>query len=53
LVSRCAEKAMAASRPITDRRSSAWYRSVAGTAMVARALAMAVGIEIGEEVTIP
>ncbi|HTP66286.1 MAG TPA: xanthine dehydrogenase family protein subunit M [Geobacteraceae bacterium] len=51
LIRSCARKAMAASRPVDDRRGSAWYRRVAGTALVARALAMAAGIEIDEEVT--
>jgi carbon-monoxide dehydrogenase medium subunit len=53
LIRRAAETAMAASRPVDDRRSSAWYRREAGTALVTRALAMAADIEIGEEVTTP
>ena len=53
LIRRCAKSAMAASRPVDDRRGSAWYRREAGTALIARALAMAGGIEIGGEVSTP
>jgi CO/xanthine dehydrogenase FAD-binding subunit len=49
LIRLTAEAAMAASRPIDDRRSSAWYREKAGTVLFARAIAQAAGIEIGGE----
>ena len=53
LIRRCAKSAMAASRPVDDRRGSAWYRREAGTALIARALALAAGIEIDAEVSTP
>jgi carbon-monoxide dehydrogenase medium subunit len=51
LIGRCAVAAIAAGRPLDDRRGSAWYRKEAGTALVARALVRAAGLETGEEVT--
>lgn len=45
LIARCANEAMAASSPIDDQRATAWYRKQAGTALVARALAEAAGLE--------
>jgi carbon-monoxide dehydrogenase medium subunit len=53
LISRCAAMAIAACRPMDDRRASAWYRKEAGTALVARALARAAGIETSEELIEP
>jgi carbon-monoxide dehydrogenase medium subunit len=53
LIGKCAATAIAAGRPVDDRRASAWYRKEAGTALVARALAQAVGLEVSEEVTDP
>jgi carbon-monoxide dehydrogenase medium subunit len=51
LISRCAATAISVGRPIDDQRASAWYRKEAGTALVARALARAAGMEMSEEVT--
>ncbi|MGD0843353.1 MAG: xanthine dehydrogenase family protein subunit M [Geobacteraceae bacterium] len=51
LIGLCAETAIAAGRPLDDRRASAWYRKEAGTALVVRALALAAGLETGEEGT--
>lgn len=45
LIAQCATAAMAASKPIDDQRATAWYRKQAGTALVARALAQAAGLE--------
>lgn len=45
LITQCATEAMAASKPVDDQRATAWYRKQAGTALVARALARAAGIE--------
>jgi CO/xanthine dehydrogenase FAD-binding subunit len=53
LIGSCAAAAIAAGRPVDDRRASAWYRREAGTVLVARALAQAVGLEKDEEVTGP
>jgi len=53
LIALCAATAIAAGKPVDDRRASAWYRREAGTALVARALALASGLQIGEEVTEP
>jgi carbon-monoxide dehydrogenase medium subunit len=47
LILQCASEAMAISSPIDDQRASAWYRKKAGTAVVARALAKAAGLEMG------
>ncbi len=41
-----AVKAMAETNPIDDQRATAWYRKKAGTALIARALAKAAGIQI-------
>ncbi len=46
LILQCASEAMAASSPIDDQRASAWYRKKAGTAVVAKALAKAAGLEM-------
>jgi len=53
LIGRCAVMAIAAGRPVDDRRASAWYRKEAGTMLVAKALAKAAGLEISEEGTEP
>jgi len=53
LIGRCAATAIAAGRPVDDRRASAWYRKEAGKALVARTLALAAGLKMGEEVTEP
>jgi CO/xanthine dehydrogenase FAD-binding subunit len=45
LIAQCAAAAVAAGSPIDDQRASAWYRTKAGTALVARALAQAAGID--------
>jgi carbon-monoxide dehydrogenase medium subunit len=45
LIAECAAAAIAQSKPITDQRGSAWYRKEAGTALVARALTQAAGLE--------
>jgi len=45
LIAECAALAIAQSKPITDQRGSAWYRKEAGTALVARALTQAAGLE--------
>ncbi len=45
LIAECAAQAIAESSPIDDQRATAWYRKKAGTAMVARALAEAAGVE--------
>lgn len=45
LIAQCAAEAMAASKPVDDQRATAWYRKQAGTALVARALAQAAGVE--------
>ena len=45
LAARAAEAAVGESSPIDDVRASAWYRRKAGTALVARALAQAAGLE--------
>ena len=45
LIAQCAAEAMAASKPVDDQRATAWYRKQAGTALVARALAQASGVE--------
>ena len=45
LIAECAALAIAQSTPITDQRGSAWYRKEAGTALVARALTQAAGLE--------
>jgi len=45
LIAECATKAVAESNPIDDQRATAWYRKKTGTALVARALAQAAGIE--------
>ena len=39
LIAKCAEKAVSESTPIDDMRATAWYRTKAATALVARALA--------------
>jgi carbon-monoxide dehydrogenase medium subunit len=39
LIAKCAEKAVSESTPINDQRATAWYRTKAATALVARALA--------------
>ena len=44
LIGRCAQEAMAASKPVDDRRAKAWYRVQAGTVLVRRALARATGL---------
>ncbi len=44
LIARCAAKAIDESSPIDDQRATAWYRKKAGTALVARAVALAAGI---------
>lgn len=46
LTARCAAEAMAASSPMDDQRASAWYRRKAGTALIARSLRRAAGLEI-------
>jgi carbon-monoxide dehydrogenase medium subunit len=46
LITQCAAQAMAESNPIDDQRATAWYRKKAGTALVARALVQASGINI-------
>jgi carbon-monoxide dehydrogenase medium subunit len=53
LVALCAKAAIAAGSPVDDRRATAWYRREAGTALVARALALASGVKLDEEVTGP
>ena len=45
LIDECAATAVAESSPISDQRATAWYRKQAGTALVARALAQAAGVE--------
>jgi CO/xanthine dehydrogenase FAD-binding subunit len=45
LIADCAARAIAESAPITDQRGSAWYRKEAGTALLARALTQAAGLE--------
>jgi CO/xanthine dehydrogenase FAD-binding subunit len=45
LIAGCAAQAIAESSPISDQRATAWYRQKAGTALVARALAEAAGVE--------
>jgi CO/xanthine dehydrogenase FAD-binding subunit len=44
LAAECAAQAVAESTPIDDQRATAWYRTKAGTALVAQALAEAAGI---------
>jgi xanthine dehydrogenase FAD-binding subunit len=44
LVAECAAQAVAESTPIDDQRATAWYRTTAGTALVAQALTEAAGI---------
>lgn len=53
LIGQCAALAIAAGRPVDDRRASAWYRKKAGTALVARALALAAGMGMSVEVIEP
>jgi CO/xanthine dehydrogenase FAD-binding subunit len=53
LIALCAKAAIAAGSPVDDRRATAWYRREAGTALVARALALASGLQMDEEVTEP
>jgi CO/xanthine dehydrogenase FAD-binding subunit len=45
LIDECAAQAVAEGSPITDQRATAWYRQKAGTALVARAVAQAAGVE--------
>ncbi len=45
LIDECAAQAVAETAPIDDQRATAWYRKQAGTALVARALAEAAGVE--------
>jgi carbon-monoxide dehydrogenase medium subunit len=47
LAARCAQEAMAASKPIDDQRAKAWYRVQAGAVLVRRALAQAAGLGEG------
>ena len=44
LIAKCAAKAISESTPIDDQRATAWYRTKAGTALVARALTQAAGV---------
>jgi carbon-monoxide dehydrogenase medium subunit len=44
LIAKCAAKAVGESKPIDDMRATAWYRTRAGAALVARALAQAAGL---------
>ena len=44
LISKCAEEAMAMSKPVDDQRAKAWYRVQAGTVLLKRALAQAAGL---------
>jgi len=44
LIDECAERAISETSPIDDQRASAWYRRLAGKAMVARALGLAAGL---------
>jgi len=44
LIAECAAQAVAESSPIDDQRATAWYRSKAGAALVARALTQAAGL---------
>jgi CO/xanthine dehydrogenase FAD-binding subunit len=44
LVAQCAAQAVAESSPIDDQRATAWYRTKAATALVARALTRAAGV---------
>lgn len=53
LIALCAATAIAAGSPVDDRRATAWYRREAGTALVARALALASGQQMDEKVTEP
>ena len=46
LIAQCAAEAVAESSPIDDQRATAWYRKIAGTVLVSRALAQAAGIEL-------
>jgi carbon-monoxide dehydrogenase medium subunit len=45
LIAECATQTVAESDPIDDQRATAWYRRKAGSALVARALAQAAGME--------
>jgi len=44
LIGKCAQEAMAVSKPVDDQRAKAWYRVQAGTVLVRRALARATGL---------
>lgn len=44
LISKCAQEAVAASKPVDDHRAKAWYRLQAGTILLRRALAQAAGL---------
>lgn len=44
LIDECAERAISETSPIDDQRASAWYRRLAGRAIVARALGLAAGL---------
>jgi carbon-monoxide dehydrogenase medium subunit len=46
LITKCATQAVAESKPIDDQRATAWYRKKAGSALVARALRQAAGIQV-------
>jgi CO/xanthine dehydrogenase FAD-binding subunit len=45
-IAACADKAVGESNPIDDQRATAWYRKTTCTALAARALAEAAGVEI-------
>ena len=45
LVSKCAEEALRASKPIDDQRAKAWYRIEAGAVLLRRALTEAAGLQ--------
>ena len=44
LISKCAEEAMAMSKPLDDQRAKAWYRMQAGEVLLRRALVQASGL---------
>jgi CO/xanthine dehydrogenase FAD-binding subunit len=46
LITKCATQAVAECKPIDDQRATAWYRKKAGSALVARALRQAAGIQV-------
>jgi carbon-monoxide dehydrogenase medium subunit len=45
LMAKCAEEAMAMSKPVNDQRAQAWYRVEAGKILLKRALAQAAGLD--------